>query len=74
VHNNKKRIIFPVRASFIESVKHRAWLLYTPPTEPDSIGHFNPITDVIRVLCEAKTGCGEYATIVQHVYHNIVVI
>jgi hypothetical protein len=35
-------------------VEHWAWLLYTPPSEPDSIGHFNPITDISRVLCEGK--------------------
>jgi hypothetical protein len=52
--SDKKGVLSPVRAPSIESVKHWVWLLYTPPSEPDSIGHFNPITDISRVLSEGK--------------------
>ena len=44
-----------MRAPSIESVKHWVLLLYTPATEPDSIGHFNPITDISRVLDEGES-------------------
>jgi hypothetical protein len=51
--SDKKGVLFTVRAPSIELVKHWAWLLYTP-SEPDSIGHFNPITDISRVLSKGK--------------------
>jgi hypothetical protein len=57
----------------MESVKHWIWLLYTPPSEPDSVGQFNPITDVSRVLGEVTRGM-EYANIVQDVCPDFVVI
>jgi hypothetical protein len=52
--SDKKGVLFPVRAPSIESVEHWVWLLYTPTAEPDSIGHFNTITDISRVLGEGK--------------------
>jgi hypothetical protein len=58
--SDKKGVLFPVRAPSFESVKHLVWLLYSPRSEPDSMGHFNPVTDISGVLGEVKNECVSY--------------
>ena len=47
---DKEGVLYSVRASSVQPLKHWAWLLYEPAKEPDSIGHFFPIPHIILVL------------------------
>ena len=47
---DKKEVIFSMKASSIESVKHWVQLLYEPLSEPGAIEHFFPIPHISRVF------------------------
>jgi hypothetical protein len=51
---NKKGILYSVRTPLVDNVKNWVWVIYEPPKDVNSYGHFFPVTAISRLLSQSK--------------------